>query len=85
MSRHANRSSATKSEDGKHSKARPRARMAIPGPDIGTEYDSKGDPIPLRERLPEDREKVEELIAQAAASITEKRESRPDERSAELC
>lgn len=55
-----------------NSKARPRARMAIPGPDIGTEYDSKGNPIPLDKRLPENQKKVEELIAEAAASITEK-------------
>jgi hypothetical protein len=47
-------------------KSEARAKMAIPGPDIGTEYDGKGNPIPLPERLPENREKVEELIEQAA-------------------
>ena len=66
MNRAANSPAPVKPKDGKSSK-KPRARMAIPGPDIGTEYDSKGDPIPLRERLPENQEKVEDLIAQAAA------------------
>jgi hypothetical protein len=41
--------------------------MAIPGPDIGTEYDGKGNPVPLDERLAENQEKVEELMEQAAA------------------
>jgi hypothetical protein len=58
--------SAAKSGDAKHAAA-PHAKMAIPGPDIGTEYDSKGNPIPLSERLPENQKKVEGLIAHAAA------------------
>jgi hypothetical protein len=66
MKRDTKQAASAKSDDGRHSKSAPRATMAIPGPDIGTEYDSKGNPIPLAERLPENREKVEELIAHAA-------------------
>jgi len=66
MKRDTKQAASTKSEDCQDSKSVPRAKMAIPGPDIGTEFDSKGNPIPLAERLPENREKVEELIAHAA-------------------
>jgi hypothetical protein len=72
MKRRAKPPAAAKSDDSGQSDGAaslPRARMAISGPDIGTEYDSKGNPVPLRERLPENQEKVAHLIAQAAAAI----------------
>ena len=67
MKRDAKPAATGKSDDGQHSHPARRSKMAIPGPDIGTEYDSKGNPVPLAERLPENQEKVEELIGQAAA------------------
>jgi hypothetical protein len=42
MKRDTKQAASTKSEDGQDSKSVPRAKMAIPGPDIGTEFDGNG-------------------------------------------
>ncbi len=54
------------------SKPEKKRRMRSPEPDIGIERDSHGEPIPLKDRLPEDQARVEQVIANAVSDTHRK-------------